>query len=107
MNLINNPRKQITEKPMFLRVSEVVDADDKCLFWHLLQEAYQKNNTIYFLKAYPVQSSFYHTVNQSLARRPINDLMNIDDDNSIYSLLELNLQAVSNGMQALENIRYG
>jgi hypothetical protein len=58
-------------------------------FSHLLQEARQKNNEMYFLKAYTVESSFYRTVNESLVHRPIDDIMTTDGDGSIDSLLEL------------------
>jgi len=76
-------------------------------FWHLLQEARQKNNAMYFLKAYTVESSFYATINESLVHRPIDDIMTADGDDSIDSLLELGWQVANNGMQTLDNMRYG
>jgi ankyrin repeat protein len=86
---------------------EVANANDKFAFWHLLQEGHRTNNAIYFLKAYTVESSFYRTVNQSLAHHPINDLITVDDDDSIQSLLNLAMRVANNTLQLIENIRDG
>ena len=84
-----------------------INTDDKFRFWHLLEEAQQKDDAIYFLKAYTVQSSFYHTVNESLAGRSIDDLIPVDDEESLGSVMSLCLQTISNNLKALQNQHAG